>query len=119
MRKPKQRAGLQKDFSAIFKGVWVPKKPHTKQPIDALALHEHQQQMSEMEQIIGSMKCAKDFECFKSGFQKLCKVKNIGEGKVIECSPENRSPCEYKFSFMAKTFCKCELRYYIARNLNK
>lgn len=143
MPKPKQRTGLQKDFSAIFQGVWVPQKPHTAQPTDASTSHEHQQKTNQaeqteqaqrrenaqkteqanhteqIEQIIRSMKCAKDFECFKSGFQKLCKVKNVGEGKIIECSPENRFPCEYRFSFMGKTFCKCQLRYYIARNLNK
>jgi len=119
MPKDKQRVGLQKNFAAIFDGVWVPKKPNTKRPHDALTAQEYQQQTAEIEQIIGSMKCAKNFECFKSGFQTLCKVKNIGNGKIIECSPENHHSCEFRFSFTRKTFCKCPLRYYIAKNLNK
>ncbi len=119
MAKPKQRAGLQKDFSAIFQGVWIPKKPRRRQAEEPAAAQEHERQINEIEQIISSMKCSKDFACFKSGFQNLCKIKVIGDGKIIECSPENDFPCEYRFSFMDRTFCKCELRYYIARNLNK
>ena len=65
------------------------------------------------------MTCSKGFECFKSGFENLCRVRIVGDGKVIECSPENRQSCEYRFGFMDKTFCKCRLRYYIAKNLNK
>jgi len=118
----KRRFGLQKEFSAIFDGVWVPKRPRAKGPSDAPASEEQQQQqqqMKQIEQIISSMKCSKDFECFKSGFEKLCKVNVIGNGKVIECLPENRGGCEFRFSFLGRSFCKCELRYYIAKNLNK
>lgn len=115
----KRRAGLQKEFSVIFDGVWVPKRQRAKEFFDAPASEEQHQQTKQIEQIIGSMKCSKDFECFKSGFQKLCKVNVIGDGKVVECSPENRGKCEFRFSFLGNSLCKCELRYYIARNLNK
>ena len=115
----KRRTGLQKDFATIFEGVWIPKKPEPKPSPDVPTPREYQQQIQQIERIIASMKCAKDFECFKSGFQKLCKVEKIGDGKVIGCSPENKEPCEYRFAFMGKSFCKCELRYYIAQNLNK
>lgn len=131
MPKRKHRSGLQKDFSKIFQGVWVPKKPHvepeTGKPTSDQRNHvlgtpgpdEQNELIEQMERIIGSMKCSKDFECFKSGFQNLCKVNNIGDGKIIECSPENQGACEYRFSLMNKNFCKCQLRHYIARYLNK
>jgi len=128
MSKNKQRSGLQKDFAAIFEGVWVPKKARAARQAPKPDPQQQEQQadrtnpaehIEQIEKIVASMTCSKGFECFKSGFEKLCRVRIIGDGKVIECSPENRQSCEYRFGFMDKTFCKCRLRYYIARNLNK
>ena len=188
MPKPKKRIGLQKDFSKIFDGVWVPERPGKEQvqadkaaedggrpvetpvsdakehgvgtPVRAEAEHnkpaasseEHgstgempaskepgraaggptldkqgrdddmatlQEHNREIERIMASMKCPKGFVCYRSGFRDLCKVTTAGEGKIIECSPENRGPCVYRFSFAGRVFCKCALRYYIARNLKR
>ena len=152
MPKGKKRIGLQKDFSTIFEGVWVPPKPHAEEarteptaqeqdhavetPIsdeqqhtdDTAAVDDQEhagdttisnEQIREIERIMGSMKCLKGFICYTSGFKDLCKVKNLGEGKVIECLPENQGPCTYRFTFTGKIFCKCPLRHYIARNLNR
>ncbi len=127
MPKNRQRSGLQKDFSAIFQGVWIPKRNRAARPAQAPNPPEQGRQteqnrtehIKQIEQIINSMTCSKGFECFKSGFENLCKAKIVGDGKIIECSPENKRPCEYRFSFVDKSFCKCRLRYYIATNLNK
>jgi len=198
MSKRKKKFGLQKDFSSIFEGVWVPPKgrgqdekteaieqsgqpgnenpsveaqeaaveaskaDEQKQPLRPPVVEEsihaaepesgelqdqdsegasggeeattvevaasEEQQLAEeaeggfqpnpeIEKIISSMKCSKGFICYKSNFQQLCRVNSVGEGKIIECSPLNHRPCAYRFSFMGKVFCKCPLRYYIARNL--
>jgi len=131
MSKNKQRSGLQKDFATIFEGVWVPKKTRAPHPAPKTDPQEQQQQtgqadqadltehIGQIEKIIGSMTCSKGFDCFKSGFENLCRAKIVGDGKIIECSPENRQSCEHRFGFMDKTFCKCRLRHYIAKNLNK
>ena len=37
-----------------------------------------QNQKQEIEKIIGGIKCPKDFKCYKSGFENLCKAKDIG-----------------------------------------
>jgi hypothetical protein len=127
MPKNRQRSGLQKDFSAIFQGVWIPKKTRAARPAQAQNPPEQGRQteqkqtehIEQIEQIISSMTCSKGFECFKSGFKNLCKAKIVGDGKIIECSPENKRPCEYRFCFVDKSFCKCRLRYYVAMNFNK
>ena len=200
MPKGKKRIGLQKDFSRIFEGVWVPRKPHTAaagaEPIsqeqeravekpasdeqgiasgapaldepgqsvdrpiseevdaaieiatsreqepavetpisdeqersdDSATIDEQEhagdtpisnEQTREIERIMDSMKCLKGFICYKSGFKNLCKVKNVGEGRIIECAPENQDPCTYRFTFTGKTFCKCPLRHYIANHLKR
>lgn len=199
MSKPRKKFGLQKDFSTIFEGVWIPPKPRSqdaqqqpqeketppedeKAPLDTrepgvevpksdeqdtqaqppltedlnrtveplpdvpqdnlaysdapeeqglaveMPLPEEQDDAEgadaafepnpEIEKIISTMKCSKGFICYKSNFEQLCKVINPGEGKIIECSPLNQGPCAYRFSFMGKVFCKCPLRYYIAKNLD-
>jgi len=38
-------------------------------------LKEHKEKI---EQIMSDMTCSKDFECYKSGFDNLCKAKVIG-----------------------------------------
>ncbi|MHC4742214.1 MAG: hypothetical protein ACYS8Z_09895 [Planctomycetota bacterium] len=198
MSKRKKKFGLQKDFSKIFDGVWIPPKPRSRdaaqqprdkeipaedekalietqeQPLETTKSGEQEQPMQppptedigridehlpdmpqdklicsdasqeeglalemplpedrhdeeqadagfepnpEIEKIISTMKCSKGFICYKSNFEQLCIVVNPGEGKIIECSPLNQGPCAYRFSFMGKVFCKCPLRYYIAKNL--
>jgi len=115
---PKHRVGLQKDFSAIFDGVWIPKKIRVSRHAPAPASNAQEMKM-QMEEIIRGMNCQKDFECIKSGFEKLCKAKIIGNGKLVECSPENQQACEFRFFFTDRSFCKCRLRYYIAKNFQK
>ena len=188
MSKSKKKIGLQKDFSKIFDGVWVPQRPGREQAradeaaqeqsravetpasddkkhgagtamppeqertIRTAASEEHRlaggipaskeadlaavgpapaeqgqngdtatlrEHYREIERIMASMKCPKGFVCYRSGFRDLCKVTTVGEGKIIECSPENRGPCVYRFSFAGRVFCKCALRYYVARNLKR
>lgn len=127
MSKNKQRSGLQKDFAGIFEGVWVPKKARAARQAPKPDPQEQGQagwtnpaeHVEQIERIIASMTCSKGFECFKSGFENLCRANIVGNSQIIECSPENRQSCEYRFGLMDKTFCKCRLRYYIARNLNK
>jgi hypothetical protein len=116
----KRKAGLQKEFSAIFRDVWIPERERSLQPAARPAPPpQDAQQVREMEQIARRIRCSKDFQCYKSGFEKLCKAKIVGDGKMVECSPENEGSCEFRFSFAKKSFCKCPLRYYIAKNLKR
>ncbi len=114
----KNRVGLQKKFSTIFEGVWIPKKTDARQTF-AATTQGKKLQKEKIEQIISQMKCLKDFECYKSGFKNLCKVNILEDTGLVECSPENKKPCEFKSSFMGRTFCKCQLRCYIAENFHK
>jgi hypothetical protein len=117
---PRRKAGLQKEFSAIFKDVWIPDKRRASPPDSRQAPQEQNQEHTRrIKEIIARMKCQKDFECFTSGYARLCKAKIVGEGNLVECSPENRQSCEFRFCFVGRSFCKCPLRYYIAKNLNK
>ncbi len=114
----KNRVGLQKKFSTIFEGVWIPKKTDARQAFVANTQGKKPQK-EKIEQIISQMKCSKGFDCCKSGFKNLCKVIIIEDTGLVECSPENKEPCEFKSPFMGRTLCKCPLRCYIAENFHK
>ena len=74
----------------------------------------------EIEEIIGRMKCPKDFKCYKSGFEVLCKARSVeaGNRSLLICLEKN--PLECKFLALERGYvCKCPLRSYIAKKLKK
>ena len=77
---------------------------------------EHRKQV---EEIISVMKCPRDFACYKSGFENLSRVRIIGYAKLVECLEKSPQTCEFGFSFEHGRFCKCPLRYYIAKNFHR
>lgn len=77
---------------------------------------EHKRQI---EEIISTRECPKDFVCYKSGFEKLSKVEIIGDAKLVECLEKRAQACEFGFPFEHGFFCKCPLRCYIAKNFHK
>jgi hypothetical protein len=72
-----------------------------------------------IQEIMREMKCSKDFECYKSGFTNLSRVKDIGMKTFVECLAENGQACEFSFPFGDRRFCKCPLRIYLAKKLKK
>ena len=73
----------------------------------------------EIEEIIGGMKCPKDFKCYKSGFEDLCKAKDIGIELLLKCLEENPQKCPFSSPFGVGYLCQCPLRYYIVKKLKK
>ncbi len=80
-----------------------------------------QEDKVEVEQIIAQMECVKDFECYKSGFERLCKVRNGGLKGHVWCMEERNVSLNCRFSlwFGDGMLCKCPLRVYIAKRLKK
>jgi hypothetical protein len=75
-----------------------------------------QENKKQIEEIIKEMDCPKDFECYKSGFEKLSEVGIVGDAKMIECIEESAKTCEFGLSFGLGFICKCPVRNYIAKN---
>jgi hypothetical protein len=71
--------------------------------------------MQKIEEIIGAMKCPKNFKCVESGFKNLCKAKNLGLKSYLQCIEENPLQCKFAFPNGEKYFCKCPLRVYLAK----
>jgi hypothetical protein len=73
----------------------------------------------EIKEIIGQMQCPKDFICAKNGFEHLCKAKDFGLEKYLDCLEESPSKCKFALSFGKGYLCHCPLRVYISKKLKK
>lgn len=72
-----------------------------------------------LDEIIGQLKCSKDYICYKRGFEKLCKMKETAGGRLYECLEKGPDDCTFSISYGYAHFCSCPLRIYIANKLNK
>ena len=73
----------------------------------------------QIEEIIGQMKCPKDFICYKSGFESLPKVEDTGTESFIKCLGEDPQHCTFSIPFGYGYLCHCRLRVYIAKKLKR
>ena len=74
-------------------------------------------QRADIEKIRLSMECPKAFECVKSDFTKLPKVRDLGLTDMVECMAEHADDCVFAIPFGFGHFCKCPLRVYLAKEL--
>lgn len=68
--------------------------------------------------IICGMKCPKDFKCYKSGFENLCKAKDVGAESFLICLDEKALTCKF-ISVKRGYVCECPLRIYISKKFGK
>ena len=72
-----------------------------------------------MEELIGELKCPKDFRCYQLGFDNLCRAKDIGIESFLVCLEENQRNCKFAVPVKTSYLCHCPLRIYIAKKLKK
>ena len=69
-------------------------------------------------EIKADMKCRKNFGCEDSGFLGICKARDAGIEKFLDCLDEdNRVGCLFSLPFGDGYLCSCPLRVYIGKNL--
>ena len=74
---------------------------------------------TKIEDIIGKIKCSKDFKCYQLGFENLCRAKDIGIQSFLECLEEKPNKCNFSIRINSFYLCSCPLRIYIAKNKSK
>ncbi len=70
-------------------------------------------------EFMGELKCPKDFQCYKSKYEKLCKTEFFAETKVLHCLEEAPQSCTFALSYKDAYYCQCPLRYFIAEEIGK
>ena len=73
----------------------------------------------ELEEIIDGMQCPKDYACYRSGDERLCRARDIGMESILVCLETNTVACKFSVTFGGLNFCQCPLRVYIAKKLKK
>jgi hypothetical protein len=76
-------------------------------------------QKNKIEEIISQIKCDKDFECYKSNFTRIGKVKDIGLKSFVECQAKKPTGCRFMLPFGHSYLCQCPLRVYASKVLQK
>jgi hypothetical protein len=72
-----------------------------------------------IEEIIGNIKCPKDFKCYESRFKDLCKAKDLGMDSFLLCLDKKSKDCAFMMFLGSSFFCRCPLRICIAKELKK
>ncbi len=75
--------------------------------------------IKEIEGLFSDVDCQKGFCCLKSGLKNLCRAKDLGLDQFLECLENKPYDCSFAFKFGDHHFCKCEVRFYIAKKYNK
>lgn len=73
----------------------------------------------EIEKIMGNLECPKDFKCYRSGFEDLCKAKVVGTENHLLCLEEEPTSCTFSVFVGNTYYCQCPLRIYLTLKLNK
>jgi len=71
-----------------------------------------------IENVIGTMQCPKAFECYTSGFQRICAARAVKGDRLIECLADNEETCKYAVDFGLGRFCECPLRNFLLKTLH-
>lgn len=71
----------------------------------------------QVEKIIGTMKCPKDFRCAEHDFEQLCKAQDYGNEKYVMCLEEKPPKCPFSIPFGLGGYCKCPLRVYLCKEM--
>jgi hypothetical protein len=73
----------------------------------------------QIEDIIHTIQCPKNFECYTSGFTKLCRARDIGLESFVACLGKDPFACKFSIRFGGLFFCQCALRVCISKKLRK
>ena len=84
-----------------------------------LAMQITEEHKCQIEDTMSEIQCHKDFQCYKSRFEKLGKIRNVNTDGFLECLEEDSQKCQFSLSFGEETCCLCPLRCYIASELHK
>lgn len=73
---------------------------------------------AQLRTLVKENRCYRDLICLETDEDKICKVINVADSALFECSCTNEI-CGYKVSFgQSLCICSCPIRQYIASLIN-
>lgn len=77
------------------------------------------QERREIEEIIRRTGCPRNFECYASQLETLCRVVSFADGQMIECMELRHEQCIFRVPFGWGHVCTCPVRKYIAAKFGR
>ena len=65
------------------------------------------------------IRCPKNFSCYKSKYESVCKAGFVGKLGVLCCLEENPQECIFSLLSNEKYYCQCTIRKYLAKKFGK
>jgi hypothetical protein len=72
-----------------------------------------------IEGLMMGIRCPKSFKCAESGFESLCKAKDVGIKEYLVCLEGTAWSCAFSVSLGNEYFCRCPVRVYLSQELKK
>jgi hypothetical protein len=76
-------------------------------------------QQIEVTEIIGGLRCPKNYHCYRTNYKELCKAEFLGKLKVVHCLEEDSQGCIFSLLYKDAYYCQCPLRNYIAEKIER
>jgi hypothetical protein len=73
----------------------------------------------QIDDIMGAMDCPKRFRCAENGFEELCRAEDIHLDHHLVCLEERPEACSFAVPFGGASFCRCPLRVYLAKHVQR
>jgi len=72
-----------------------------------------------IKEIKGEMDCPKGFRCLSPESESICKAKDLGMEEYLECLEPKAWSCTFAVAFGSGHFCRCPMRLYLAKSLDR
>jgi uncharacterized protein (UPF0335 family) len=70
-----------------------------------------------VKEIIGELRCPKNYQCYRTKYKELCKAELLGKLKIVQCLEEDPQGCIFSLLYKDAYYCQCPLRNYIAEKI--
>ena len=74
---------------------------------------------AKIEGVMEAMRCPDNFKCVKGDAEQLCKAEDYGNANYVKCLEKKASRCVFSIPFGVGGYCKCPLRVYLCKELQK
>ncbi len=69
------------------------------------------------EKLLDGRRCPKEVRCADSGFERLCRTKDIGLDRFLECL-ETEEGCTFSFRMgRSPLLCRCPVRLHLSKRM--
>jgi len=73
----------------------------------------------EVTEIIGELRCPKNYHCYRTKYKELCKAEFLEKLKILHCLEEDSQGCIFSLLYKDANYCQCPLRNYIAEKIER